>query len=219
MQVCCFRLLCDWPFPLEIIYGVTFYVLLDWLKNNQSRDAISTSAVPLHVHVFFKLTSLFAFWHQRCNTESWLLTKQATSPCGGTYKEGHPMRDSAHVGTQNSPFSSLWICTDQPPKLHGTERTVTKTNAIVKSAENSSFCNSSSFLFISFSKYKPFFSTKLLSCSFSLVTSQATVSLIFPYTADIDFVLLSTGKIPTFHFYQHITYPGYSVAHIQFSLW
>ena len=61
-----------------------------------------------------------------------------------TYEDGHPMRDSTHMGTRNSPSSSLWICMDQPPKLHGTERTVTKTNAIVKSAENTSFGNSSS---------------------------------------------------------------------------
>ena len=43
----------------------------------------------------------------------------------------------------------------------------------------------------------PFFSTKLLSCSFSFVISHATVSLIFPYTVDIDFVLFLTGKILT----------------------
>ena len=76
---------------------------------------------------------------QRCKTESWLLTKQATSPCGGTYEDSHPMRDSTHMGTPNSPSSSLWICTDQPPKLQRTERTVTKTNAIVKSAEKTVF--------------------------------------------------------------------------------
>ena len=55
------------------------------------------------------------------------------------HKDDHPMRGSTDVGTQNSPSSSLWICMDQPPKLHETERTVTKTNAIVKSAENTSF--------------------------------------------------------------------------------
>ena len=43
---------------LKIIYGVTFYVLRDWLKNNQSRAAISTSAVTPHVRGFFKLTDL-----------------------------------------------------------------------------------------------------------------------------------------------------------------
>ena len=90
------------------------------------------------------------------------------------------MRDYTYMGTQNSPSSSLWICTNQPSKLHGTERTVTKTNAIVKSAENNYFCNYSSFLlYWSFSKCKPFFSTELLFCSFSLVTSHATESLIF----------------------------------------
>ena len=49
--------------------------------------------------------------------------------------------------------SRIWM--DQPPKLHDIERTVTKTNAIVKSAENNSFCNYSTFLlyFISFTKY------------------------------------------------------------------
>ena len=118
----------------------------DWLKNNQSLAAISTSAVPQHVRAFFKLTSLFPFWCQRFNTESWLLTKQAKSPCCTTYQEGYLMRDSTHMGTQNSSSSSLWIYTDQPPKLHRTERTVTKPNAIFKSAENTSFCNYSSFL-------------------------------------------------------------------------
>ena len=58
------------------------------------------------------------------------------------YIQGYSM----HMWTQNSLTSSLWICKDQPPKLHGTERTVTKTNVIAKSAENTSFCNSSSFL-------------------------------------------------------------------------
>ena len=38
-----------------------FYMPHDWLKNNQSRAAISTSAVPRHVSAFFKLTSLFPF--------------------------------------------------------------------------------------------------------------------------------------------------------------
>ena len=70
-------------------------------------------------------------------------------------------------------------------------------NAIVKFAGNTSFAIIHFFFFISFTKYKPFFSTKLLSCSFSLSTSRIMVSLIFPYTADIDFVLFLTGKIPT----------------------
>ena len=76
-----------------------------------------------------------------------------------TYEDGHPMRVSAYVGTQSSPSSNLWICMDQPPKLHETERTLTKTNGMVKSAKNTSSCNSSSFLlcFISFTKYKPSF--------------------------------------------------------------
>ena len=43
---------------LEIIYGVTFYIPHDWLKNNQSGAASSTSTVPPHVHTFFKLTDL-----------------------------------------------------------------------------------------------------------------------------------------------------------------
>ena len=94
-----------------------------------------------------------------------------------TYEDGHPKRDSTHVRTHNSPSSSLWICTDQSARLQETERTVTKTNATVKSAENTSFCNYS-FFFFSLTEYKPFFSTKLLSCSFSLVTSRVTVSLI-----------------------------------------
>ena len=125
---------------LEIIYEVTFYVPRDWL--NQSRATNNISVVPPHVRAFFKLTSLFPFWHQRCNTESWLLTKQATRPCGVTYAVGHPMRDSTHMWTQNSRSSSLWICMDQPPKLYGT---VTKTNAIVKSAENHLFLQLFSF--------------------------------------------------------------------------
>ena len=64
-----------------------------------------------------------------------------------TYEDGHPIRDSTHLETKNSP-SILWICMDQPPKLHETERTVTRTNAIVKSAENTSFCNYSSLLYL-----------------------------------------------------------------------
>ena len=36
-----------------------FYVLRDWLKNNQSRATISISAVPSYVRPFFKLTSFF----------------------------------------------------------------------------------------------------------------------------------------------------------------
>ena len=120
-----------------------------WLAEKQpTTGPISMSVIPLHVCVFFKLTPFFSFWHQRCNTESWLLTKQAMSPCGAIYEESHPMRDSIHIGTQNSPSSSLWICTDQPPKLYVTERTVTKTKAIVKSAENTSFYNYSSFLYL-----------------------------------------------------------------------
>ena len=63
---------------LEIICRVIFYVPCDWLKINQSRAIISTSAIQPHVHAFFKLTLLFPFWHQRCNMESWLLVKQAT---------------------------------------------------------------------------------------------------------------------------------------------
>ena len=67
-----------------------FYVPSDWLKNNQSRAAIITSSVPPHVHAFFKLASLLLLWRQRCNTESWLLLKQDTSPC------------STHMGTMSS---------------------------------------------------------------------------------------------------------------------
>ena len=165
----------------------------DWLKNKQSRVAISTSAVPPHVRAYFKLTSLLALWRQWCNTESWLLTKQATIPCGATYE------DTLRTwGPKILLLQTLWICKDQPPKLHGTKRTVTMTNAIAKSAGNTSFCNSPSFLlFIYFFKYKPFFSIELLPCPFSLVTPCTTVSLIFPYTADVDFVLFSTGEIPT----------------------
>ena len=131
--------------------------------------------------------------------ESWLLPKQATSPSSVVHMKVILRGYSTHLGTQNSPSSSLWICKDQPPKLHGTERIVTKTNAIAKSAENTSFCNYSSFLLsLSISLIiNPFFSTELLFCSFSLVTFRATVSLIFPHTADVDFVLFSEGKIPS----------------------
>ena len=38
-----------------------FYVPRGWLKNNQSRAAVSTSAVQPHVCAFFKLTSFFTF--------------------------------------------------------------------------------------------------------------------------------------------------------------
>ena len=129
---------------MEIIYRVTFYVYRACLKNNQSRAAISASAVPPHVRAFFKLkdtndvTRNLDCWRNRLRVSMWRTT----------YEDGHSMRDSTHVGNQNSPSSSLWICTDQPPKLHVTEKTVTKTNAIVKSAENISFCNSSSFLYL-----------------------------------------------------------------------
>ena len=46
-----------WPgvVVLEIIYWVSFYML----KNKQSQATMSTSAVPPHVHMFFKLTDLF----------------------------------------------------------------------------------------------------------------------------------------------------------------
>ena len=72
---------------------------------------------------------------------------------------GRSSYERLYVGTQNSPFSSVWICTDQPPKLYETERIVTKTNAIFKSVENTSFCNYYSllFFFISYTKYIPFF--------------------------------------------------------------
>ena len=90
---------------------------------------------------------LFAFWHQLCNTESWLLTKRATA-CGALHTKTVIPWETMHVGTRNSPSSSLWICTDQPTKRHETERTVTKTNAVVESAENTSFCKSSSFLYL-----------------------------------------------------------------------
>ena len=36
-----------------------FYEPRDWLKNNQSRGAISTSAVPPYVRAFFKLTPFY----------------------------------------------------------------------------------------------------------------------------------------------------------------
>ena len=42
------------------MYGVTFYVPRDWLFFNQSRGAISTSAVPPNVRAFFELTDLFS---------------------------------------------------------------------------------------------------------------------------------------------------------------
>ena len=84
--------------------------------------------------------------------------RQLVSMWRTTYEDGHLMRDSTRVRTKNYPSSSLRICTDQWPKLQETERTATKTNVIVKSEENTSFCDSSFFLlyFISFTKYKPF---------------------------------------------------------------
>ena len=99
------------------------------------------------------------------NLDSWRSRLQVSNNTWHTiYEDGYPMRDSMHVGTKNSPSSSLWIYTNQPPKLHETERTVTMTNAIIKSAENASFCNYSSFLlyFISFTKYKPFFFNQIV---------------------------------------------------------
>ena len=138
-----------------------FYLPCYWLKNNQSRATISTTAIPPYARTFFKLTSLFGLLTPTMYMESWLLTKQITSLSDATYEDSHPMRNSTPMGTQTSPSSSLWICKDQPAKLHGAKRTITWTNAIIKSAENTFFFNSSSFFYLSASKYKPFFSTKL----------------------------------------------------------
>ena len=90
-------------------------------------------------------------------------------------------------------FESVWTSHQNYREL---KELLLRRILLLRSAENTSFCNSSSFS-LSFSEYKPFFSTELLFCSFSLILSCATVSLIFPYTADVDFVLFSTGKILT----------------------
>ena len=106
----------------KAVTGVTFYVPRDWLKSNQLQDAISTSDVPPHARAFFKQTD-FPFdtndvtryldcWRNR------LLV--SNSMWRSTYEDGHPMRDSTHAGTQNSPSLTLPIYTEQPPKLHET---------------------------------------------------------------------------------------------------
>ena len=96
----------------------------------------NTSAVPPHVHAYFKLTSLFfLLWYQ------WL-TWNLDCCRKATYE------DTLHTWELRilllQVFEYVRTSQDQPPKLH--ERTVTKTNAITKSAENTSFCNYSSFL-------------------------------------------------------------------------
>ena len=129
---------------MEIIYEVTFYVPHDWLKNKQLRATIKHIChTTTHARVLQTNRPLFPFDINDItqNLDCWqsrLLVSK--SMWHTTYENSHPMRDSTHVGTQNSPSSSLWICMDQPPRLHETVRTVTKTNAIVKSSENTSFC-------------------------------------------------------------------------------
>ena len=166
----------------------------DWLKNNQSLTTISTSAVPLHVRAFFKLTSFFSLWCQRCYTESWLLTKQATASSKVHTRTVIPRETLRTWGSK----ILLWICADQPPKLHETERTVTNTNAIAKSAENTSFCNSFSFLpflYLSLNK-NSFFNRIVVLFLFACHVSWYSKPF-FPNTADVDFVLFSMNKIPT----------------------
>ena len=130
---------------LGIIYGVTFYVSRDWQKKQPITGryqyiyrTISSARVfqtnrPLFPFDINDVTRNFDCWRSRLRVSNnmWRIT----------YEDGYLMRDSTHVGTQISPSSSLWICTDQPPKLYETERTVTKTNTLVKSSENTSFCN------------------------------------------------------------------------------
>ena len=72
---------------LEIIYGVTFYMPRDWLKNNQSRAAISTFAIPPHVHTLFKLTSLYPFHATNVtrNLDCWRIRPPVTTACGALY--------------------------------------------------------------------------------------------------------------------------------------
>ena len=111
---------------------------------------ITTCMSILQINILFKL------WHQQCNTESRRLPKLVMSPNSEVHTKVILQGYSTHMGTQNSPTSNLWICKDQPPKLQGTKRTVTRMNAIAKSADNTSFCNYSSFSWYFF-KYKLFF--------------------------------------------------------------
>ena len=131
--------------------------------------SISTTVLPPHVRAFFKLTSLFALWRQRCNSESWLLTKQALSPCGATPD------DTLH--TLGPKILLLQVFKSdraiKKTKQNGTERTVTLTNAIAKSAENTSFSNSSFLLSLSISlNINTFFQPNC--CLYSFLLSRLT---------------------------------------------
>ena len=91
---------------VELFMEVTFYLLCDWLKNNQSRVVISTSTVPPHMRASFELTFLFLLWHQRCNTKSWLLPKQATGPSS----EAHTSSSHERYRTLHS-YKLFWaVC-------------------------------------------------------------------------------------------------------------
>ena len=171
-----------------------FYVLRDWLKNNQSQAAIITSAVPPHVHMFFKLTSFFSLWRQRCNMEFWLLTKQATS-------------SEVHTRTV-IPWETLRTWGPRILLLQAFESVRTSHQNYMELKEQLprrmlllSLQKTPLFaiflLSLSISLNINLFSTKLLSCSFSLLMCRDTISLIYLYTADVDFVLFSAGKIPT----------------------
>ena len=147
---------------LEIINGVTFYVLRDWLKNNELWAVVSTSAVPLHMRTFFK-TNIPFLGHQQCHTESWLLE----SKLRGTYK-GATYEDTLRTWWPRILLQTFESVRTSQQNYMELKKTVTKTNAIAKNAENTYFCNSSflSFLYISLN-INPFFNRILALFPFS----------------------------------------------------
>ena len=86
-----------------------------WLSGLCSSESSFVCKLVSCVYGFLTLCYLYPTGGSKNRPK--LLTKQATSSRSTTLEVGHPMRDSTHVRTQNSP-SSLWICTEQPIILH-----------------------------------------------------------------------------------------------------
>ena len=175
----------------------------DWLKNNQSRAAISTSAVPLHVCAFFKLTSFFLTFDTNDvtrNLDCWR-NRLRVSVHVAHYIRGRSSHERlyAHGGPKFPFFKAL--------NLYGlaTKTTWNWKNCYQDKCYSLVFRKHFFLQFFFFSlslslNINPFsFNQTVVLFLFScLDSSRAAVSLIFPYTADIDFVLFLTGKIPTF---------------------
>ena len=141
-----FRVECKCPSERRVIYLTlignylrSHLVRASWLAEKQqitsryqqicptsTRASVLQNKRPLFLFDTNDVTRNLGCWRGRLRVSMWRTS----------YEDYHPMRDSTHMRTQNSPSWSLWICTEQPPKLHETKRTITKTNAIVKSAEN-----------------------------------------------------------------------------------